>query len=107
MKSASAFALICCASVFAILSLKAQEHVDVPLPPYDPPPTTSHRSQATPDEPRRSTSKPRAYDRNTIPKKTTKDFYSDRNRKRTKPPPSRHHSRPTRRTHFLRPGSTH
>src|ERR1700676_3367138 len=32
----------------------AQEHVDVPLPPYDPPPTVSHHRETQPDQPPRS-----------------------------------------------------
>jgi hypothetical protein len=34
------------AVVLSGLPLAAQEHVDVPLPPYDPPPAASHRSES-------------------------------------------------------------
>jgi hypothetical protein len=38
----------------------AQEHVDVPLPPYDPPPTVSHHSESHAVQPSRATSQNRS-----------------------------------------------
>jgi len=58
-KGAGVFLLL---SLFAgsVIRVSAQEHVDVPLPPYDPPPSVSHhRDQSKVDQPvhHRSTSR--------------------------------------------------
>src|SRR5580698_1835454 len=38
------------AFVLPIVPISAQEHVDVPLPAYDPPPKASHHSESEPDQ---------------------------------------------------------
>src|SRR5580704_17384525 len=52
------------ASVLSGLPASAQEHVDVPLPPYDPPPAASHHSEshlhAPPRVPQDTHAKPKA-----------------------------------------------
>ena len=44
MKPALASTALFCALVLPMFPVTAQEHVDVPLPPYDPPPTVSHHN---------------------------------------------------------------
>src|ERR1700746_2129335 len=71
MKLATAIASTFCAAIFAAVPGIAQLHVDVPLPPYDPPPTVSHHSQSRQDEPIAATEKPRRYRHYSEPKKAT------------------------------------
>jgi hypothetical protein len=48
-----------------VMRVSAQEHVDVPLPPYDPPPSVSHhRDRSEVDQPVRNRSTNRHYSRN-------------------------------------------
>src|ERR1700730_5205558 len=87
----------------------AQEHVDIPLPAYDPPPRASHHSETSTDEPSgaprkthaqpkvstRSHSKPQAKkSRRTHRKKQNKSNKKSRNKKKSKKKKkrkSRHH----------------
>jgi hypothetical protein len=51
MKAALKLTALFFAFVLPRAPLSAQEHVDVPLPPYDPPPPASHHGEAHPDQP--------------------------------------------------------
>jgi hypothetical protein len=53
MKFASTLTLFLCAFIFPGFPVAAQEHVDVPLPAYDPPPAASHHSETRDDQPPR------------------------------------------------------
>jgi hypothetical protein len=113
MKLAAALVLALCADFFGIISTGiAQEHVDVPLPPYDPPPTISHHSQSRHDEPIRGTENPRTYRHHPEPSKATpakekKQSYSNRNLKGTKPHSTRNQDRRHSRKHFHWPWQHH
>jgi hypothetical protein len=109
MKPAYVFALICCSTVFTILSGNAQEHVDVPLPPYDPPPTVLHRSRPSQDETTRDTAKPGAYRHfsETAPKKQTEKNYPYRKQKRTEAHSTHHRSKTDRRKNLHWPWQHH
>ena len=54
MKNALTFTALLFAFVLTGQPVVAQEHVDVPLPAYDPPPPASHHSEAQPDQPARA-----------------------------------------------------
>src|SRR5215510_12179192 len=101
MKPACVFALIC-STVFTVLPGNAQLHVDVPLPPYDPPPTVSHHSKSRPDETTRDTEGQRAYHAysKTVPKKQTEKSYPYQKHDRTEAHSNHHRSKPHRHKHF-------
>jgi hypothetical protein len=46
----SAFTLMIFFFLSVVFRASAQEHVDVPLPPYDPPPVVSHHGEHPDDE---------------------------------------------------------
>ena len=107
MKLASAFPLTFWAAIFAAVPGIAQLHVDVPLPPYDPPPTISHHSQSRHDEPISDTEKPRTYRQHSdsepkkaTPNKQENENYSNRNHKGTKAHSTHDPSRRHRRKHL-------
>src|SRR5271168_3276536 len=50
MKFALTLTALFFAFVLSGLHVAAQEHVDVPLPPYDPPPPASHHSETHDDQ---------------------------------------------------------
>src|ERR1700733_13905019 len=97
------------AFVLPLVPIFAQEHVDIPLPAYDPPPRASHHSETSTDEPSgaprkthaqpkvstRSHSKPQAKkSRRTHRKKQNKSKKKSRNKKKSKNKKkrkSRHH----------------
>src|ERR1700719_4217208 len=54
MKNALTFTALLFVFVLTGQPVVAQEHVDVPLPAYDPPPPASHHSEAQPDQPARA-----------------------------------------------------
>ena len=86
MNSASTSVLAFFAFVLAIVSVDAQEHVDVPLPPYDPPPTVPHHSQSSSDNPAsQDATTDHPHTGSAASKKTTKQGYSSRNQKPAKP----------------------
>ena len=113
MKLAAALVLAFWATWFGTVSSGiAQLHVDVPLPPYDPPPTISHHSQSRQDEPIRDTEKPRTYRnyselKKATPGKQQKQNHSNRNLKATRPHSTHDPSRPHRRKHFHWPWQHH
>jgi hypothetical protein len=86
MNSASTSLLAFCASVLAIVSVDAQEHVDVPLPPYDPPPTVPHHSQSRSEKPAsQDATVNHPHTGSAASKRTTKQGYLSRNQKPAKP----------------------
>src|ERR1700727_2370050 len=54
MKPALTLTSLLYAIILPMAPIHAQEHVDVPLPAYDPPPKVSHHSEAHPDQPPRA-----------------------------------------------------
>src|ERR1700722_4065672 len=53
MKPALTLTFLLFAFILPLTPISAQEHVDVPLPAYDPPPQVSHHSEPHPDQRRR------------------------------------------------------
>jgi len=109
MKPACLLALICCSTVFRILPGNAQEHVDVPLPPYDPPPTISHRSQSRPDETTRDSEGQRRYRHysEAEPKKQTEKSYRYRKQDPPEGHSTHHRGKSHRHKHFYWPWQHH
>jgi hypothetical protein len=70
------------AFVLSGFPVAAQEHVDVPLPPYDPPPKASHHSETYTDQParapRKTQAKPKASTRPSAKPKAKKSSSSHR-----------------------------
>jgi hypothetical protein len=85
MNSASTSVRAFCAFVLAIVSVDAQEHVDVPLPPYDPPPTVPHHQSRSDNPASQDVTTDHPHTGSTASKKTTKQGYSSRNPKPAKP----------------------
>jgi hypothetical protein len=103
MNSAATFVPVLCASAFAIISLHAQEHVDVPLPPYDPPPSSSHYNQNRSSEPgSRSAPKTRPHAANAGSKKAAQKKHPYRKPKRTDARSTPHQDKHYRRSHAPR-----
>src|SRR5277367_1829670 len=60
MKPVLTLTILFFAFVLSGFPVAAQEHVDVPLPPYDPPPKASHHSETSPEQPSRAPQKTHA-----------------------------------------------
>jgi hypothetical protein len=103
MKPVLTLTILFFAFVLSGFPVAAQEHVDVPLPPYDPPPKASHHSETYTDQPSRTPqkthakpkvstqphAKPKTKSSSSHRKKQNNSKKKSKNRKKSK---SRHHS---------------
>jgi hypothetical protein len=94
MKPALTLTALCVAFVLPSFPVAAQEHVDVPLPPYDPPPAASHHRETQSDQSLRA---PRPS--NSPPPKASRQPHSESNRHIAKKPGQNHHYHQKRKHH--------
>src|SRR5260370_7161531 len=85
-----AFTLMMIFFLSAAFPARAQEHVDVPLPPYDPPPTVSHHGENHGDQsehvPQKAHSQHRTPQGNHRTKSSHPDPHDHRSHPQYKPP---------------------
>jgi hypothetical protein len=76
-KMKSAFTLTMMLFVAAALPALPQEHVDVPLPPYDPPPIVSHHRESHDDQSEQASQKAHSQRRTPQGDHRTKSHHAD------------------------------
>src|SRR6478752_6010315 len=104
MKPAFTLGLISVLLAAMPFSALAQEHVDVPLPPYDPPPTASHRrdnqnDQPAPVPPKSHTQKRTSASQKRTPGSRKRPPAVKARTKSTSAHPHGHHSHPRKKHH--------
>jgi len=92
MKPALSLTMIYLASA-ALSPAQAQEHVDVPLPPYDPPPTVSHHGENHDDQSVHTSRNDHSQRQALKGGRRTKSSHAD-------PPDHRNHHRHRKHGHF-------